>query len=92
MQGGRANVGRVSVNLSGKQSTRLSAGGQPVPVVHRPQPAAAGPRRTGSVEIANVDSAGLVAAGTVTGTPPEPVQHPQPPSPRQREVYPGQRS
>ena len=92
MQGGRANVGRVSVNLNGRQATKLSAGGQPQPVVHRPQPAAAGPRRTGSVELANVDSAGLVAAGTVTGSPPEPVQQPQPASPPQREVYPGQRS
>ena len=48
MQGGRANVGRMSVNLNGRQATKLSAGGQPQPVVHRPKPASAGPRRTGS--------------------------------------------
>ncbi len=87
MQGGRANTGRVSVNLSGRQATRLSAGGQPQPIVHRPQPASVGPRRTGSVEIANVSSAELVE-----GTPPEPVQQSKPASPPQREVYPGQRS
>lgn len=69
----------------------MSASGQPQPVVSRPQPASAGPRRTGSVEIANVGSAGLVEAGAVTGSPPQPVQQPKPPSTRQREVYPGQR-
>lgn len=74
MQGGRANTGRVSVNLNGRQATRLSAGGQPQPVVHRPQPASAGPRRAGSVELANVNSAGLIEAGKVTGTPTQPVQ------------------
>jgi hypothetical protein len=92
MQGGRRNVGRVSVNLSGAQATRLTAGGQPKPVVHRPQAATPNAPRAGSREIANVGHDGLIEAGKVTGTPSQPVQHPQPPSPPQREVYPGQRS
>ena len=92
MQGGRANTGRKTRPMSGMQATRLTAGGQPQPIVHRPQPATPNVPRSGSRVVANVDSAGLAAAGQVTGSPPEPVQHPQPSSPPQREVYPGQRS
>jgi hypothetical protein len=39
------------------------------------------PARSGSRVVATVDSAGLIEAGRVTGTPPEPVQQPKPPSP-----------
>jgi hypothetical protein len=78
MQGGRRNVGRVSVNLSGAQATRLAAGGQPQPRVVRPQAATPDVPRAGSREITRVDSAGLVEAGKVTGTPPQPVQTPKP--------------
>lgn len=92
MQGARGNTGRKTVPMSGKLATRMSGGGQPKPVATRPQAATPNVPRTGSREIANVDSAGLVAAGTVTGTPVQPVQQPQPASPPQREVYPGQRS
>lgn len=74
MQGGRANVGRQSVNLSGKVATnlsgkvatKLSAGGQPQPVAHRPVAATPNVPRSGSREIARVDSAGLVEAGKQT--------------------------
>lgn len=92
MQGAPSNVGRTTVPMSGKLATRMSGGGQPQPVVNRPQAATPQVPRAGSREIANVDSAGLVAAGKVTGTPTQTVQQPQPPSPPQREVYPGQRS
>lgn len=81
MQGGRSNTGRVSVSLSGRQATRLSAGGQPQPVVHRPQPATSSVPRAGTREVARVDTAGLVEAGKVTGTPAQPVQQPKPRSP-----------
>ena len=91
MQDGRANTGRVSVNLNGRQATRLTAGGQPQPVVRRPQAATPNVPRSGSREIANVDSAGLVAAGQQT-TGGQPVQQPQPASAPQPAVYPGQRS
>jgi hypothetical protein len=73
MQGGRPNIGKVSVPLGGKQATRMTAGGQPQPIVRRPQPATSGPVRSGSREVARVDSAGLVEAGRVTGTPAQPV-------------------
>jgi hypothetical protein len=97
MQGARPNVGKVSVPLGGKQSTKLSGAGTPqaqpykpnqwgavsppgtgygdvpAPTATRHQPAGA-PRRTGSAEIANVGGRGVVQAGTVTGTPAEPVQ------------------
>jgi hypothetical protein len=86
MQGGRANVGRVSVNLSGKMATKLSAGGQPQPVVHRPQPAAAGPVRTGSRVVTTVDSAGLVEAGKVT-TGGQPVTATKPPGSNEAGAY-----
>ena len=92
MQGARGNTGRQTFNLNGKLATRMHNSAQPKPVAARPQPATPqGAPRSGSREIARVDSAGLVAAGQVTGTPAQPVQHPQPPSPPQREVYPGQR-
>jgi hypothetical protein len=91
MQGGRANTGGKSVPMGGKQSTRTTGNPQPVPQATRHQPASSGPRRTGSVELANVDSAGLIAAGQQTGSPPQPVQQPQPASQAQREVYDGQK-
>ncbi len=111
MQGGRTNVGRATVPMSGKLATRLGGApprqtvgragqGQstqlapPVPASQatRHQPATpSGPPRSGSREVARVDSAGLVAAGQQT-TGGQPVQQPQPLSPPQREVYPGQRS
>jgi hypothetical protein len=76
---GRANIGQASINLGGRRAVKLSgASGQPVAAAQRHQPASAGPRRTGSVEIANVDSTGLVTAGKVTGSPPEPVQQVKP--------------
>ena len=91
MQGGRSNIGKVSVPLGGKQSTRLTAGGQPQPVVNRPQAVTAAVPRSGSREIANVGSDGLVQAGRET-TGGQPVSQPLPPPSPQREVYPGQRS
>ena len=74
MQGGRSNTGSKTTAMAGKQATRLSGGGQPVPTVTRPQAATPNVPRSGSREIARVDSAGLVEAGKVTGTPAEPVQ------------------
>jgi hypothetical protein len=69
----------------------------PVQRVERPppgtRPQAATPQgapRSGTREVASVRGQGLVEAGKVTGTPAQPVQIPQPPSPSQREVYPGQ--
>ena len=92
MQGGRANTGRKTTPMSGMQSTRMTTNPQPTPVVRRPQAAAPNVPRSGTREVARVDSAGLVEAGNVTGSPPQPVQQPKPASPPQREVYPGQRS
>lgn len=101
MQRGRANVGRTSVPMSGRNATKLSSTPQQQPASYKPfeygmtdKPAqrvtggshthqAATPNvpRSGSREIARVDSAGLVEAGQVTGTPAQPVQQPKPPSP-----------
>ena len=92
MQGGRANTGGKSVPMGGKMATRMGNNPQPTPQATRHQPVSSGPRRTGSAELASVDSAGLIAAGQQTGSPPQPVQQPQPASSPQREVYPGQRS
>ena len=93
MQGAaRANTGRKTTPMSGMQSTRMTTGPQPAPVVRRAQVATPKVPRSGTREVARVDSAGLVEAGKVTGTPTQPVQQSQPPSSPQREVYPGQRS
>lgn len=116
MKGARANVGRTTVPMSGRNATRLSSTPQSQPAPYKrnewgaadapgsgpklvPAPQATRPRaatphvpRSGTREVARVDSAGLATAGQVTGTPAQPVQQPQPPSPPQREVYPGQRS
>jgi hypothetical protein len=79
MQGGRSNIGRVSVNLGGKQATKLTQGGQPsASAYQRPQASGAQPVRTGSRVVTTADSAGLVEAGRVTGTPTQPVQIPKP--------------
>ena len=78
MQGGRANVGKVSVPLGGKLATRLSGGGQPQPIVRRPQAATPNVPRSGSREITSASSADMAEAGKVTGTPVEPVQQVKP--------------
>jgi hypothetical protein len=85
MQGGRPNTGRASVNLGGARATQLHNPTQRPPIVRRPQPATPqGAARSGSREIARVDSTGLVAAGQQTGTPAQtiaPVQVVQPSPP-----------
>ena len=78
MQGARSNVGRTTVPMSGKLATRMSGGGQPQPVARRPQAATPQVPRSGSREVTSVGSAGLAQAGTVTGTPAEPVQETAP--------------
>jgi hypothetical protein len=100
MQRPRANVGRSSVPMSGRNATRLSSTPQPQPSPYKPReagaadvppqrvarptpgtrPTAATPNvpRSGSREVARVDSAGLVEAGKQTGTPAEPVQQQAP--------------
>jgi hypothetical protein len=60
MQGRRRNVGRVSVNLSGAQATRLTAGGQPQPRVVRPQAATPDVPRSGSRQLPAGDATGAV--------------------------------
>ena len=81
LQGGRANTGRQTYNLNGKLATRMHSPSQPQPVVVRPQPATPqGAPRSGSREIASVGSAGMVEAGKVTGSPPQPVQKHIPPT------------
>jgi hypothetical protein len=64
----------------------------PASSYQRPQTSGAQPVRSGSREVARVDSAGVVAAGQQTGTPAQPVQAPQPSSSRPvtPPVYPGQ--
>lgn len=85
MQGGRSNVGSKTVPMGNKLATRMSGGGQPQPVATRPRAATPNLPAGGTRVLVNVDSAGLIQAGQ------QPVQQPQPPSPAQREVYPGQR-
>jgi hypothetical protein len=75
----RSNVGQKTVPMGGKQATKLTQGGQPSAASYqRPQASGAQPVRAGSRVVTTVDSAGLVEAGRVTGTPPQPVQVPQP--------------
>jgi hypothetical protein len=66
MQGGRANTGRKTTPMSGTQSTRMTTNPQPAPVMRRPQAATPNVPRSGSRELARVDSAGLVEAGGQT--------------------------
>lgn len=85
----RANVGQKTVPMGNKMATRMSGGGQPQPTVQRPQAATPNLPAGAARVIANVDSAGLVAAGQQT-TGGVAVQQPAPAP--QREIYPGQRS
>lgn len=78
MQGGRSNTGRKTTPMSGTQATRMTTNPQPAPRVVRPQPATPSVPRAGSREIARIDSAGLVEAGKVSGSPPEAVQQVKP--------------
>lgn len=78
MQGGRSNTGRKTTPMTGTQSARMTTNPQPTPRVVRPQSAAPNVPRSGTREVARVDSAGLVEAGKVTGTPTQPVQQVKP--------------
>jgi hypothetical protein len=63
--------------MSGMQSTRLASNAQTPPRVVRPTAATPSVPRSGSREIANVGSDGLIAAGKVT-TGGQPVTLPKP--------------
>jgi hypothetical protein len=79
MQGGRTNTGRKTTPMAGMRSTRMTAAPQPSAASYqRPQASGAQPVRAGSRVVTTVDSAGLVEAGKVTGTPSQPVQIPKP--------------
>jgi hypothetical protein len=65
-------------NEWGKPAAPRYADVPPASSYQRPQAAGAQPVRTGSREVARVDGAGLIHAGTVTGTPEQLAQHPLP--------------